>query len=266
MKNENMKDNPSSVKKVKKPLTKKAKIAIIVVTSLVLAAALAVGIVFFVAAMYGNSVDPSSRNDKYFNFNSDRPMRYNRSVDEVVKIFQEDCGIQLLDPREHSFSFGELVLDGSTYIDEYEVADKVVNPIGFGYTLKTENKSAEEAVVSAIKSATGIADDIYVSGSVGFSISKSPQGIETTIYEDAKVKVLQGFLIADTKATASYRVVDKEKNISFIVKKVMTFHAFAKNPEMKDLVAREMFKPVFDVLEEIMAFYVKDAYDINIYT
>ena len=264
MKNENMKDNPSSVKKEKKPLTKKVKIAIIVVSSVVLAAVLAVCGVFINLAL--QTPNPETENDKYLYFNSKEIIGYTIEVNKVVKIFQEDCGIQLLDPRGQKFSFGKLVLDGNAFIEDYYPAEKVANPIGFNYHLETKDNSAAEAVVNAIATAIGNKYGISAFRRFGFSIAENvPKSAEITIYDDARVCVLQGFSVSGQYAMATYRVVDKERNLSFVLESTISVNAFVKNPETKDLVTREMFKPVFDVLEEIMAFYVKDAYGINIY-
>jgi hypothetical protein len=252
-------------KNERKPLTKKAKIAIIVVSVLVGIVALGVSIYFIVlAAIGGNTLVPSE--DLYFGFNRMDIISYNREANRLVAIYEEDCGIQILDPRGQKFSFGKLWFSGGCTIEDYRLLNRVDDPVGLYYNLSIKDNSAAEESANAGYSAIG-KSPVYdgVDNTISYKImSKSPEGEGIVRYDDNKVCVVQGFFIDDTAVKAWVSVYDKEKGLYFVLTKCQKFFNL-KDTANQELVTREMFKPVFNVLEEIMAFYVKDAYGINIY-
>ena len=265
MKNENMENNLSSVKNERKPLTKNAKISIIVVSVIVGIVALGVSIYFIVlASTGGNTLVPPE--DLYIGFNRIDIASYNRDANRLVEIYEEDCGIQILDPRGQRFSFGKLWFSGSCTIEDYRLLSRVDDPVGLYYNLSIKDNSAAEESANAGYSAIG-KSPVYdgIDDTISYEImSESPEGEGIARYDDEKVSVVQGFFIDDVAVKAWVSVYDKEKGLYFVLAKYQKFFNL-NDTANQELVTREMFKPVFNVLEEIMAFYVKDAYGINIY-
>lgn len=252
--------------KERKPLTQKAKI-VIIMASVLLVALLAVGTYFI--CILSSSPYNNDANDLSFSFYEENH-EYDKNVDELVKIFREDCGIQLLDPRGEIFSFGELTLYGEIVIEDYKDKNQISSPIGFNYSMKTKKYSVifgavEYDVRQMVFDAPSQYQNVEFNAEVMFLITNEKINDSIIIYEDTEITISSVFVKNENCVRAIVEVFNKEKGLSFCLESTMLVDALLIGKPYTDLITEEVFLPIFNVLEEIMAFYVKDAYDINIY-